>query len=142
MNLESTAEALRAWTPVDSDEISRSYRVQERYGQVVFGGAGVVGILAVIGLIYSVLTKMILTGNKPLVGILVIAILIFAPLALAYVILNENLKEKRKKARPAPPNELESSPVTGKLLEEKEFQPIPTVTENTTDLLPVRDRDL
>jgi hypothetical protein len=70
------------------------------------------------------------------VGILLIAFILFAVLSLTYVVFHEGLKEKRKKAMQVPPQELHPPVATGKLIEEREFEPIPTVTENTTDLLP------
>ena len=140
MNLESTAEALRAWTPSKDVNLELRERRLERFGQFAFGGFGVVLILAVLGIIYTILTKMVLTGQQALVGILLIAFLVFAILTLAYVIFKEDLKEKRMKTRPATPQELES-PVTGKLLEENQFEPVPAITEHTTDLLPVRERE-
>ena len=141
MNLESTAESLREWAPIESDDLARRERFLERFGQFAFTGFGLVLLIAVIGLIYTILVKMVLAGDQPWAGVILINFIVFAILTLAYVVFKEDLKERRKKARPAHPNELESPAVTGKLLEEKEFEPIPTVIEDTTDLLPVRDRE-
>jgi len=141
MNLESTAEALSAWTPRENVDFAQRERRLERFGQFAFGGFGIVLVFAVLGLIYTIFTKMVLVGEQPWAGVLLIGFIIFAMLTLTYVVFNEDLKEKRKKARPVPPNELEGAATTGKLLEEKEFEPIPTVAEHTTDLLPVRDRE-
>ena len=94
-------------------------------------------LLGFIALIYTIFTKMVLLGSQPLAGLALIALLIFAVLALAYVVINEDLKEKRR-SRKVRPNELETPPITARLIEEREFTPVPTVTENTTDLLPAR----
>jgi hypothetical protein len=54
-----------------------------------------------------------------------------------YVFFREDLKAKRKQAaNEPPPAELEMPVVTGRLIEEREFEPVPAVTEETTNLLP------
>ena len=141
MNLESTANALRESMPDENSALFQQERRLERYGKFAFGGFGIVVLLAVAGFIYTIFTKMVLSGEKPVLGLLAMAFITFAVLALGYVIFNEDLKEKRRKARFTPPDELESPAITGKLLEEKEFEPVPTVTESTTNLLPARKRD-
>jgi hypothetical protein len=142
MNLEASARSLREWEPSaeSADLIRREQRI-ERFGQFAFGGFGIVLLVAVAGIIYTILTKMVLAGTQPLVGILLIAFIIFAVLTLGYVAFNEDLKERRKKSRWSSPAEIEAAVVTGKLLEEKEFEAVPTVTENTTELLPTRKRE-
>ncbi|HKP69825.1 MAG TPA: zinc ribbon domain-containing protein [Pyrinomonadaceae bacterium] len=137
MNLESTSDALREWRPSESVSLLTQERRLERFGQFAFGGFGIVLVLAVAGLIYTIFTKMVLVGGQPVAGLLLIAFLVFAVLTLGYVVFNEDLKEKRKKAGRTLPNELENPAVTGRLLEDKEFEPMPTVTENTTNLLPL-----
>ena len=141
MNLESTVESLREWAPIESDDLARRERFVEHFGQFAFAGFGLVLLISVIGLIYTIIVKMILAGDQPWAGVILVNFLVFAVLALGYVVYKEDLKERRKKARPAQPNELESPGVTGKLLEQKEFEPFPTVIEDTTDILPVRDRE-
>jgi hypothetical protein len=65
---------------------------------------------------------------------------IFAALTLAYVVLNESLKEKKAKLNHTLGNELTEPKDTGKLLEEKPFEPIPSVVENTTELLYTKNK--
>lgn len=142
MNLESVAESLLQQFPNGGDpDLTRRERRLERFGQFAFGGFGLVLVAAVIGLIYTIFSKMVLDGTQPWAGILLIAFVLFATLTLAYVVFNEDLKEKRRKVRLAPIREVEGTVDTGKLLDEGQFVPIPTVTENTTDLLPVRERE-
>lgn len=104
----------------------------------------IVVVLAVLGLLYAVRDRFVFSGDNPLVGIPLMAFLVFAMLTLAYVVFREDLKEKRKKAgydHAHAPSELPMPVVTGRLIEEKEFEPIPTVTESTTDLLPTGNRE-
>ena len=143
MNLEQAAQSLLEQFPGgQSIDLARREQMLERFGKIAFGGFGIVLLLAVAGMIYTVIMKMVLAGEQPWAGVLLIFFMLFALLSLTYVIFNEDLKEKRKKAlHPAPVEPEPDSIVTGKLLDEGHFEPIPTVTENTTDLLPSRNRE-
>ena len=66
--------------------------------------------------------------------------IVFASLSLAYVILNETLKEKESKIGPELAKEIDKVRETGKLLEEGNFDPIMSVTERTTNLLHVENK--
>ena len=143
MNLEQASQSLLEQFPGgESIDLARREQMLERFGQIAFGGFGIVLLLAVAGMIYTIVTKMVLGGEQPWAGVLLIAFIIFAVLSLTYVIFNEDLKEKRKKSLHSPPVQpTPDSVVTGKLLDEGHLEPIPTVTENTTDLLPSRNRE-
>lgn len=136
LNLEKTAENLLLQIPsAESAKLLKRERNLEKFGNIVFGGFGVVLLVGIIAIIYLIITKVILSGNSVFGGIMLIAFVIFAALSLAYVVFNEDLKERKQKANPALANELAEGKETGKLLEEKPFEPVPSVTENTTDLL-------
>ena len=145
LNLEPAAESLLAQVPGSGTSgLDRRQRSIEKFGQIAFGGFIVVVGLAVIGLIIAILDRMVFSGDRPWVGILLMAFLIFAALTLAYVFLREDLKEKRKAARAIGPpqhEDLEMPAVTSRLLEEREFEPVPNVTEHTTELLPQKKSD-
>jgi hypothetical protein len=83
---------------------------------------------------------MILTGTNIFAGILLIAFMIFAALTLLYVVFNEDLKERKQKLNPTLKNELSEKQNTAKLLEEKLFSPIQSVTENSTELFPIENK--
>ena len=143
MNLESTAASLLEQFPGGNvTDLARSERRLERFGQFAFGGFGIVLLIAIGGLVYTIFTRMVLSGQQPLAGLVLMAFLIFAAMALTYVAFAEDLKEKRKKrvGHPAAPPVLDAAVVTGRLLEEQEFVPAVSVTENTTDLLPTPNR--
>jgi hypothetical protein len=142
MNLETAVRSLLEQFPAGErpDLVKRQERL-ERFGRIAFGGFGLVLLLGIVGIIYGIVIKLVLTGERPLVGALLIAFVIFAALSLAYVMFAEDLKDRRNKAARTTPKELGVRVVTGKLLDEGNFEPIPTVTENTTDLLPSRNRE-
>ncbi len=109
----------------------------ERFGQIAFGGFGVVVLTAIAGLIYWIVTKVILTGESFWGGILLIAFMVFAALTLAYVFLRESINEKKQKINP----QLAGNPdASVPRLGDATFQPAVSVIEDTTDLLPVENR--
>ena len=136
LNLEGTANSLLEQRP-DGGVIFADKRL-ELFGNIAFGGLGLAGLAAVAALIYTVITKFILTGSGVAFGVIVSLLLIFAVLGLVYVVLNEIRKEKRaKRNRAISSKELEDR-VTARLLEEGEFQAVATVVEDTTELLKAR----
>jgi hypothetical protein len=120
--------------------IQKQERMLERFGQIAFGGFGIVILTAVAGIIYWIVTKVILTGESFWGGILLIAFLVFAALTLAYVFLRESLKDQKQKLNPQLMAAELESPSAGPLLEEGNLQPAVSVVEDTTDLLPVERR--
>ena len=136
LNLERTAESLLEQIPsAESVKLLKRERKLEKFGTIAFGGFGLVILTGIGAIIYLIFTKMILTGENVFAGILLVAFMIFAALTLAYVVFNEDLKERKQKAKPTLQSELADARDTGKLLEEKPFEPAASVTENTTDLL-------
>jgi len=136
LNLEKSAESLIEQLPnAQSASLLKQTQLVEKFGNFALGGFGVVLLAGVSTVIYFIFSKMILTGVNVLAGILLIAFLIFALLSLIFVFFNESIKEKKAKINPALPNELTEAKETGKLLEGKSFEPVPSVTENSTELL-------
>lgn len=142
MNLETAVQSLLEQFPAgERPDIVRREERLERFGRIAFGGLGIALLLGIVGIIYAIVAKMILTGERPWFGALLILFVISAAMSLAYVVFNEDLKDRRKKAAQMSPKELGVPAVTGKLLDESKFEPIQSVTENTTDLLPSRNRE-
>jgi hypothetical protein len=142
MNLEHAAQSLLEQFPSGgrADLARREARI-EKFGQMAFNGFLVVLVMAVLGMLYAILSRFVFSGDNPLVGILMMAFIIFAMLTFGYVVFREDLKERRKKATPGESkSEFAPPPVTAPLIEEREFEPIPAVTEDTTDLFPTRPR--
>lgn len=136
LNLEEIAESLLLQIPsAESAELLRSERRLEKFGGIVWIGFEIVFLIGVIGLIYTIITGMVLSGKNPFAGILLAAFVFFGTLTLIYVAIKEDLKERKKNLNPVKRNNLVESKVTNKLLEEREIQPIPIVTEETTNLL-------
>jgi hypothetical protein len=141
MNLTDIAASFLQHLPHDgAANIHKREQMLERFGQIALGGFGVVILTAVAGIIYWIVTKVILTGESFWGGILLIAFIVFAALTLAYVILRESINEKKQKLNPRPlVTEREEKAGVG-MLQEGHFQPAVSVVEDTTDLLPVENK--
>lgn len=141
MNLEQTAAELLSQFPGGkAAEIDRAEQRLEKFGRIAFGGFGVVVAGGILFLIYMIISKMILSGTQVLAGIGAIIALIFAALALTYVVFQEDLKEKRKKLQRMQASVSEIDRTTNELLTAGVQRPVASVIEDTTDLLPVRNR--
>jgi len=143
MNLEQAATALAEQFPDNArSEIDRKEQRLERFGKIVFGGFGIVVGVAILGILYAIVTKFILAGDQPVVGVILALFVVFAALALTWVVMNEDLKEKRKKRHSSveTPDQLAAKPVTNQLLQEAEATVVNSVIEDTTDLLPIENR--
>lgn len=141
LNLERAAESLLEQMPsAESAKLLKRERNLERFGNIAFGGFGLVLLIAICSIIYLIFIKVILSGNSVFGGILLIAFIVFAGLTLAYVAFNEDLKERKQKLNPTLKNELSEKQNTAKLLEEKPFEPILSITENSTELFPIENK--
>jgi hypothetical protein len=134
LNLEKSAESLLE--QLQKASFSREENFLEKLGTIGFFGLATVYLVAISLLSYVVFNKFVLSGEteKIIFGVVLIAGFIFATLMLAYVALNEILNEKKGKSSPVSPKEIEKKD-TAKLLEEKPFEPVPSVTEDSTELI-------
>src|SRR6185503_10855001 len=87
MNLEPAAKSLlEQYPPGTSPDLDRREQRIETFGQIAFTGFMIVIGLAVLGLIYVILDKMVFSGDNALAGILLLNLIIFAMLTLAWVV--------------------------------------------------------
>lgn len=135
-NLERTAESLAEQLSGDPAlGLRGNEKALEKFGSVVFTGFGVAVAAGILGLIYIVLTRMVLSGAQPVSGLFLAAFLVFAGLSLAFVFWRESLKNQPSLTRPVPRN-LPDNPVTLRQLgDAAAFEPAQSVTEPTTELL-------
>ncbi|MDQ3799776.1 MAG: zinc ribbon domain-containing protein [Acidobacteriota bacterium] len=136
LNLEKSAASLVEQIPsAESARLLRHEKLIEKFGNFALGGLGVVVLFAVTFLIYTIIEKYLVGGTNIYFVVLTIAFIVFAFLSLIFVIFNETLKEKQAKINPAVENKLVEANAAANLLEEKPFELVPGVTENTTGLL-------
>ncbi len=141
LNLEKSAESLIEQFPnAQNASLLKQSQLIEKFGIFALGGLGIVGSIALIAGFYVLVTKVLVTGTNVFAMLLLIAFAFFAILSLIFVIFNENLKEKKAKINPVLESELTEKKEMAKLLEEKSLDPIPSVTENSTQLLFVENK--
>lgn len=144
MNLEQTSQSmLQQFPSAERAILLKREKMLEKFGGFAFAGFGIVLLLAVSSIIYLIITRVVLGGKTPLEqfgGILLVLFMVFASLALAYVGFSEDLKDRKLKLLPTLENELSGKQDTAKLLDEKLFEPVPSVIETTTDLVPVKNK--
>jgi ribosomal protein L40E len=136
LNLEQTTQSLRAQKPDGrSSDILRREQTLERFGNVAFAGLGGIFLIGMIALVYTILSKMVFSGQNPAFGVFLVLFIIFAALSLTYVVFREDLKERKGKLHSAPISDTELGSDTAKLLESGDRQPIASIVEGTTELL-------
>lgn len=138
LNIEETAASLQKQIPsAESAELMRQKKRWDTFGAVAWNGLIIVAGWALLNFIYLIIEKLILTGANIKLGIIAILFLLFGAATLVYVYKSQEFKE----ANPSPKEPEQETPElsipTGKLIEEKPFEPIQGVTENSTDLLPI-----
>jgi hypothetical protein len=142
MNLEQISAALTDQLPERDADLERRAARLEVFGNIAFVGLGIILLVGIVGILYAIITKMILSGAQPLAGVLLANFVLFAALALTYVFLRENLNERKKKARAISVStpEPDAGIDTNKLLQDPIIEPAPSIVEETTDLLPTHPR--
>lgn len=133
LNLEKTAESLAEQFPAKSDEsLEKQKDKLERAGVALLSVFGAVGIGI---LFYLIIFKMILAEGKFFAGFAFLTLIVCALLALLFFTRANSIKDAAAKSRLQQTNELPEDETSAKLLNDSYFEPVPSVTERTTDLL-------
>ncbi len=143
MNLEQISAALSEHIPRNAVlDLDRREKRLERFGQIAFGGFLVMVGLAILGILYTIVKYMILSGDNPWAGSLMAAFIVFAGLTLIYVVFKEDLKDKRKKLAHRPDIEptIELNSGSDLLLNQPPAGQVASVIEDTTELLPIENK--
>lgn len=136
LNLEETTISLLEQIPkAEYAGLRKHERMLEKFGNIAFTGFSLAVFVGITAVIYVIFTKMVLTGNQPFAGLLLIAFIFFAGLALTYVFFAETLKGKRDKLNPRLNSQTAELIPPKSLPDNAAFQPATSVIENTTELL-------
>jgi hypothetical protein len=138
LGLEKIAQSLTEQLPtqIDANQQKQKERI-EKQGVIALSifAAGIIGLL-----LYLVVYKVIFVQGRTLegLGILAFLALISSGLVSVYLFAKANeVGQKNKTREISGSDEPLPSTRTAKLLREGYFEPVPTVTERTTDLLTV-----
>jgi hypothetical protein len=138
LSLEKAAQSLVEQIPAKIDQsLERREKKLERFGFIALSGLGVVGAGA---LFYMIIFKMMLENGKILGGFALLTIIICGLLAAFFFNYANYLKETTVKNRLQPPEEMPEYETPAKLLNDSYLEPIPSVTERTTELLYVEKK--
>jgi hypothetical protein len=133
LSLEKSAQSLVEQLPAMSNEnLERRKDKFERFGVVALSGFGVVGAGF---LFYLIIFKMMLAEGKILAGFALLTLIICGILAAFFFNYANALKDTAMKNRLRQPAELPLTETSARLLDEPYREPIPSVTERTTELL-------
>lgn len=138
LSLEKTALSLSEQLPAKVDQSLQAQK--ERLEKLGVAALSVFGLGVLSLLVYGIGIKLI---DKGVLGILaMLGVLIMLVCGLGSVILFARAKELDEKSAKRPQQDLSSgSGSTKELLAEGHFEPVPTVTERTTELLTIDKRD-
>lgn len=137
LSLEKTAFSLSEQLPAKLDQSIQAKK--ERLEKLGVAALSVFGLGVLSLLVYGIGIKLI---DKGVLGILAtLGVLIMLVCGLGSVILFARAKELDEKSTRRPRNLSSGSGSTKELLSEGHLEPVPTVTERTTELLAVDKRD-
>jgi hypothetical protein len=138
MALDKVAQILAEQLPevVPDEDIRRRKRRVELLLTALVGG--MIGTL-VISMIWVIVVKIIIRKGEVLEGSIFLGFIIAAAIALALVFYRESLLERE--AKRAAPSQTQLPPAPGaRGLPEPSFEPVPSVTDRTTELLAAERR--
>ena len=141
LGLEKIALSLTEQLPTQPN---RSLQEQkERFEKLGVAALGVFGLGVLSIIVYGIVYKLMISKGDLLTALAVIGFLIMIACGLASVILFAKANEVGKEASKRPlPQELSSGESKKELLTEGHFEPVPTVTDRTTELLTVERGDV
>lgn len=114
---------------------------KERFENLGVAALSVFGLGVLSLIIYGVVYKIIISEGDLLTALAAIGFIIMIACGLASVVLFAKANEAGQEATKRKPQDLPSTESTKELLTEGHFEPVPSVTDRTTELLTVEKRD-
>ena len=115
---------------------------KERFEKLGVAALSVFGLGVLSLIVYGVVYKLIINEGDLLTALAAVGFIIMIACGLASVALFAKANEAGQEATKRKPQELSSRESTKELLPEGHFEPVPTVTDRTTELLTVERRDV
>jgi hypothetical protein len=140
LGLDKIALSLTEQLPVKPN---RSLQEQkERFEKLGVAALSVFGLGVLSLIVYGVVYKLIISEGDLLTAVAAVGFIIMIACGLASVALFGKANEAGQEATKRKPQDLSSGESTKELLTEGHFEPVPTVTDRTTELLTVEKRDV
>lgn len=135
LQLEKVAATLSEQLPAKVNLTLQQQK--ERYEKLGMAALSVFGLGVLSFILYSVGYKLMMTQGNIIAGLAIIGFLVMVVCGLGSVILFAKAKEVGEGASKRPQQAFGSGEKTKELLTEGHFEPVPSVTDRTTDLLTV-----
>ena len=139
LGLEKIASSLTEQLPTKPNLSLQNQK--ERFEKLGVAALSVFGLGLLIFIGYAIGYKMIVSQGDVFSGLAFLGFIIMIACGLASVVLFAKANETGQEATKRKPQELPSTESTKELLTEGHFEPIPSVTDRTTELLTVEKRD-
>ena len=141
LGLEKIALSLSEQLPARVDQSLQARK--DRLEKLGVAALSVFGLGLLSFLLYSIGYKLMLSQGNVIAGLAIIGFVIMVACGLTSVVLFAKAKELGEEATKRRPqqNLSKGTESTKELLAEGHFEPVPTVTERTTELLVVEKRD-
>lgn len=139
LGLEKIALSLTEQLPARVDQSLQARK--DRLEKMGVAALSVFGLGLLSFLLYSIGYKLMITQGNIVAGLAMIGFVIMIACGLTSVVLFARAKELGEEATKRQPQPELSNPTTKELLSEGHFEPVPTVTERTTELLVAEKRD-
>lgn len=141
LGLEKIAVTLNEQLPARVDVSLQQQK--ERFEKLGVAALSVFGLGVLSIIVYGVVYKLMVSGGNILTGLAALGFIIMIACGLASVVLFAKANEAGEAATKRKPQQIpatESGP-TKELLTEGHFEPVPSVTDRTTELLAVEKGD-
>ena len=139
LGLEKVALSLTEQLPARVDQSLQARK--DRLEKMGVAALSVFGLGALSFLLYSIGYKLMISQGNVLAGLAMIGFVVMIACGITSVILFARAKELGDEATKRRSQPELSNATTKQLLSEAHFEPIPTVTERTTELLVTEKRD-
>ena len=138
LGLDKIALSLTEQLPTQPN---RSIQEQkERFEKLGVAALSVFGLGVFSLIVYGIVYKLIISEGDLLTALAAVGLIIMIACGLASVFLFAKANEAGQEATKRKPQDLASGESTKELLTEGRFEPVPTVTDRTTELLTVEKR--
>lgn len=139
LGLEKIAVSLTEQLPTKPNRDLQEQK--ERFEKLGMAALSVFGLGLLTFITYSIGYKLMISKGDILTGLAMIGFIIMIACGLASAILFAKANEAGQGVTKRKPQEVSPAESTKELLTEGHFEPVPTVTDRTTELLTVERRD-
>ena len=141
LGLDKIALSLSEQLPARLDQSLQARK--DRLEKMGVAALSVFGLGMLSFLLYSIGYKLMLSQGNVIAGLAIIGFVVMVACGLTSVVLFAKAKELGEEATKRRPQQdlSKGTETTKELLSEGHFEPVPTVTERTTELLAVEKRD-